>query len=279
MMIARMKKIFFIIFASISIANQAHAKDPDCLYYSGPLHSGTVWCYYYEDENEQRIYDGPFEFKYTYEGHDGTTDYTEDYTVKGTFTDDKRTDSWQWFHKGNCGATYCQFRKSIEIKYVNGTPIYYIFRTGTPHFESYLEYESTDGAVTKGTYSQGVLPNFDNNNGELSFSFNKEGKPEGEWIWKPEFDENSVSEPIQISQFYSNGVLSHIKSKNIATGEIIITDSVPSSNENITGELDLDKDFASQIPSDPAEMIRKFNGPVIERIGNPSPAIARLILP
>lgn len=269
-----------ILFASIPFVYQAQANEPDRLQYSGPLHSGNVQCCYFEDENEQRIYDGSFDFKFENEdyAYDNLSGNPEVYRVLGTFENGVKTGGWEYILSGVGGDGYNQFRESITIDYINGKPTKYSFNTETPHFDSHLEYELIDEIITKGIYVQKLRPDFGNWSGSLSFCFNKDGKPDGEWSWKPDFDESSMIEPIQISQFYNNGVLQRIKFKNIATGEISTSKTVQN-EEKPTEEFFPDKDFASQIHSEPAELILKFNIAVIERIGKPSPKVYHLILP
>lgn len=180
--------------------------------YNGPYENGTAVYQYYEDENFERIYQGPF--KYSAEG----------VTITGQFSKNKRNGKWvivkNFEGMGIFGDPY---KETINENYLNGDKVgnWSLKRidSGNKVIEnSNIEFIDNK-LINKFSYSN---KEFKSSTGQIyevhvNGNFNRNGFFDGEWRLTY-FQEDIPHEDIRR---FKNGVMYWKLLRNSATGNII----------------------------------------------------------
>lgn len=174
--------------------------------YSGPYEGGRATYSYYEDEEENRIYHGPF--KEVFAGN----------TITGTYKEGKMDGTWiykmpnTFFGKYNLRVTY-------KDDVLDGPLVWSYTRGKQPY--CMVKLTMKNGKVVG--YEGLVYPRGDAwEKIDLKGGFDEDGYPDGVWeyIYQPYSLLGSGGDKHSIREVWRNGVLVKGRDKNLATGEI-----------------------------------------------------------
>lgn len=263
-------RIIFAGIVSLTLISKVSAVgNPDKLgtasnIYSGSLHHGLVEYEYYEDADDNRVFHGPFKYEHQKESQDSISGNFLNlyYNVKGYFENNVKDGKWVYTLTYDGDASYNTGEVGVNIDYQDGLPLSYNIWLSTDHYDCKMILNLDAGVIRKGEIIENFRPNHGNNSGRLEFQFNSPGRPDGRWIFIPS-EPYDDTEPLAYIADYSDGNISAIIVKNVATGEkenIAVTDSQKISFSDFqiekllgdvkqTGVEDFDykTDFASQL--------------------------------
>lgn len=228
-------RIIFAGIVSLTLISQVSAAgNPDKLgtesnIYSGPLYHGQAEYEHYEDADDNRVFHGSFKYEYQKESQDSISGNFLNlyYNVKGYFENNVKDGKWGYALTSDGGASYNTGEVGVNIDYQDGTPMSYNLWISADHYDCKVMLNLDAGVIRKGEIIENFRPNHGNNSGKLEFQFNSSGRPDGRWIFIPS-EPYDDTEPLSYVADYSDGNLSAIIVKNLATGEkenIEISDS------------------------------------------------------
>lgn len=197
--------------------------------YSGPLHHGLVEYEYYEDADDNRVFHGSFKYEQEKERQDSISENFQylSYNVNGYFENNSKDGKWSYVLMHNGGASYNTGKVGVNIDYQDGAVQSYDLWISTDHYDCRVLLNLEAGVIKRGEIIENFRPNHGNNSGRLEFQFNSPGRPDGRWVFIPS-EPYDDTEPLAYIADYSDGNLSTIIVKNVATGEkenIEISDS------------------------------------------------------
>lgn len=198
--------------------------------YSGSYDGGKATYSYYEDEDENRIYHGPFQ-----EVRNGNT-------TKGTYNEGKKNGVWTYnkpntfFGKYNLSVTY-------DNDILDG-PLVWSYTKGKQPY-CMIKLTMKNGKVVG--YEGLVYPRGDTwEKINLKGGFTDDGYPDGVWeyIYSPHSLFGGGGDKHSKREVWKNGVLVKGRDKNLATGEIVRYDKLYSGNGD-RHSVDPEKFFAA----------------------------------
>lgn len=283
------------------ISQVSAAGNPDKLgtvsnIYSGPLYHGQAEYEYYEDADDNRVFHGSFKYEQQKKNQDSISRNFQNlyYNIKGYFENNVKDGKWVYVLSDDGGASYNTGEVGVNIDYQDGTPLSYNLWISTDHYDCNVMLNLDAGVIRKGEIIENFRPNHGNHSGKFEFQSNSSGRPDGRWIFIPS-EPYDDTEPLAYVADYSDGDLSAIIVKNLATGEkenIEISDSQKITFLNFkiekllgdvkqTGVEDFDykTDFASQLLGFIALRYTVIFEDIVSMTGIPEGISENLLLP
>lgn len=274
------------------------AGNPDKMVTASNIYSGSLYhgqAEYYEDADDNRVFHGSFKYEQQKMSQDSISENFQNlyYNVKGYFENNVKNGKWAYVLTYDGGASYTTGEVGVDIDYQDGTPQSYNLWISTDHYDCKVILNLDAGIIRKGEIIENFRPNHGNNPGKLEFRSNSSGRPDGRWIFIPS-EPYDDTEPLAYVADYSDGNLSAIIVKNLATGEknIEITDNqkITFSDfkiEKLLGDVkqtgvehfDHKTDFASQLLGFIALRYAVIFEDIVSSTGMPEGISENLLLP
>lgn len=282
--------------SQVSAAGNPNKLEKASNIYSGPLYHGQAEYEYYEDADYNRVFHGSFKYEQEKEWQDSISENFQylSYNVNGYFENNSKDGKWSYVLMHGGGASYNTGKVGVNIDYQDSAVQSYDLWISTDHYDCRVLLNLEAGVIKRGEIIEDFRPNFGNHSGKLEFQSNASGKPDGRWIFTPSepYDDN---EPQAYIADYSDGNISAIIVKNVATGEkenIAVTDSQKISFSDFQIEKLLEDvkqteiedfnyktDFASQLLGFVAVRYAVIVDGIISMVGMPEGISEHLLLP